>query len=350
MITLWIGSAIQAGASHINTLMQNRANKKINEANLEFQQQANEQNIQLQRDINQQNLDQQWKMWESTNEYNHPAAQMERYKESGLNPNLIYGQSNTAQMNNVGTAQAPKVEAKQNAFYRKAYDTGVFFDLLQKQEAIQQQKLQNDLLQQTIDDKINQSRIQTQQMLMNLSKTAAEIYNIGADTFLKQLDGDLKIFERDVMNPLRETSTQLDNKIKGNQVVTSAQQIDINKAQMKLWEMEYQLNYAKMVLTYAQTDHEMAKIGLTEASKGEAYARINKMQEDINIAYEELGIKKESASWDNTLKSQQAEYNFLDLNNPFADVPVLGNWMKGAAKTLNGLIIKPITNLINKNK
>ena len=37
---------------------------------------------------NQYNLD----MWRMQNEYNSPAAQMQRFKEAGLNPNLIYGQ------------------------------------------------------------------------------------------------------------------------------------------------------------------------------------------------------------------------------------------------------------------
>lgn len=34
--------------------------------------------------------------WNMVNEYNKPANQMARYAEAGLNPNLIYGQSNTA--------------------------------------------------------------------------------------------------------------------------------------------------------------------------------------------------------------------------------------------------------------
>lgn len=33
--------------------------------------------------------------WNMQNAYNTPAAQMERYKQAGLNPHLIYGQSNT---------------------------------------------------------------------------------------------------------------------------------------------------------------------------------------------------------------------------------------------------------------
>lgn len=34
-------------------------------------------------------------MWNEMNKYNSPAAQMQRYQEAGLNPNLIYSQQNT---------------------------------------------------------------------------------------------------------------------------------------------------------------------------------------------------------------------------------------------------------------
>ena len=36
-------------------------------------------------------------LWDLTNQYNSPAAQMARYQDAGLNPNLIYGQSNVSQ-------------------------------------------------------------------------------------------------------------------------------------------------------------------------------------------------------------------------------------------------------------
>lgn len=39
--------------------------------------------------------DYNWSMWQATNEYNTPANQMKRFKEAGLNENLIYGQTNT---------------------------------------------------------------------------------------------------------------------------------------------------------------------------------------------------------------------------------------------------------------
>lgn len=42
--------------------------------------------------------------WNMQNAYNHPAAQMARFREAGLNPNLIYGQTNMA--GSVGTPSA----------------------------------------------------------------------------------------------------------------------------------------------------------------------------------------------------------------------------------------------------
>lgn len=46
--------------------------------------------------------------WNRENAYNSPAAQMQRYKAAGLNPNMIYGQQNTsAQLSGQLTAGAP---------------------------------------------------------------------------------------------------------------------------------------------------------------------------------------------------------------------------------------------------
>ena len=45
--------------------------------------------------------------WNKQNAYNTPSAQMARYAEAGLNPNLIYGQANTA-----GSIASPSATSK----------------------------------------------------------------------------------------------------------------------------------------------------------------------------------------------------------------------------------------------
>lgn len=71
------------------------------------QKEINEQNIDFQKEVNEQNINNQWAMWNETNKYNSPQEQMLRYAEAGLNPHLIYGQSNTTNAANVGSAVAP---------------------------------------------------------------------------------------------------------------------------------------------------------------------------------------------------------------------------------------------------
>jgi hypothetical protein len=51
--------------------------------------------------------------WNRQNIYNSPQAQMERFKEAGLNPHLIYGQTNTAQPIRSVDMKAPTAEAPQ---------------------------------------------------------------------------------------------------------------------------------------------------------------------------------------------------------------------------------------------
>lgn len=46
-------------------------------------------------------------MWNKQNEYNSPLQQMARFKEAGLNPNLIYGQGSAGNATNLPRYQAP---------------------------------------------------------------------------------------------------------------------------------------------------------------------------------------------------------------------------------------------------
>ena len=70
---------IGAGANTISTISTNNAQRRWNEA------MYNRQREDALAD------------WARTNQYNSPLAQMQRFKEAGLNPNLIYGQTNMAQ-------------------------------------------------------------------------------------------------------------------------------------------------------------------------------------------------------------------------------------------------------------
>lgn len=65
---------------------------------------ANIGNKKAQKRAYEYNLD----MWNRMNAYNHPKQQMSRYKEAGLNPNLMYGQGSPGNAQQMAKYQAPE--------------------------------------------------------------------------------------------------------------------------------------------------------------------------------------------------------------------------------------------------
>lgn len=72
-----IAAGAALGGQLIGGLFDKRADEKYNQQQIDLAKLTNAQNIEF---------------WKMQNAYNTPAAQMSRYKEAGLNPNLIYGQ------------------------------------------------------------------------------------------------------------------------------------------------------------------------------------------------------------------------------------------------------------------
>lgn len=64
--------------------------------NQEMQKDMASWNAQQQQNLNDRTFQQNLEMWNLKNAYDSPEQQMARYKAAGLNPNLIYGQSNTS--------------------------------------------------------------------------------------------------------------------------------------------------------------------------------------------------------------------------------------------------------------
>lgn len=113
----WGAAGIGAGASIIGDV-----------ANLFGQSKANKQSQKWQEKMYGMQRADALSDWNMQNSYNSPAAQMERYKAAGLNPKLIYGQSNMSQpvrSSSPGsfTAKAPEFRGLSNAgsLFTQAY-------------------------------------------------------------------------------------------------------------------------------------------------------------------------------------------------------------------------------------
>lgn len=101
----WLGPAIAATAATVNTAANQIATSKLNKKGRKF---AAEQN--------QYNRDHAWQMFHATNDFNlavsDPAFLMQRFKNAGLNPHLVYGQPQTVDSANSVNAQSHQPDQK----------------------------------------------------------------------------------------------------------------------------------------------------------------------------------------------------------------------------------------------
>lgn len=136
-----ISGLLGLGSSALNSQSQSQANKY----NLQAQRETNQANM----EINQSQLDyaqkmyqdqvaQQWKMFNTTNAYNSPTAQKQRYLDAGLNPYIMMGSQPAASASSMPAAgipaQLPMQAARMEAFNqwnlgKGLSDAGVFANI-----------------------------------------------------------------------------------------------------------------------------------------------------------------------------------------------------------------------------
>ena len=137
-----IESVIGGVAGMLTAPLQNHYNKKSAEQNFEYSKALNEQQFgyqqQLQKEQNDFNVD----MWNKTNEYNSAAAQVQRYRDAGLNVGMMMsgqgaGQAQQLTSANPGVPGSSNFSGMQAADYQNSILSGM-------QTGIQVKQLENE--------------------------------------------------------------------------------------------------------------------------------------------------------------------------------------------------------------
>lgn len=262
-----IGNAISGVFGTIN------ANKSI-AAQKEENQKTREYNLSLAKLQNQWNIDQ----WQRENQYNTPAAQMARFKAAGLNPDLIYGQSNTGgQISGSLTSGAPANPADIGSLLSqkgnnisKAYGAlgDAMMELPMYREELRAKRLDNDLKQQQLfnsdldsafnafisNSSFNPQDLETalkgkltprqRRYLMDLWKTSKDIENVDEDTKAKALDNRIKDASFDSLVSKIETEAKISNSNARYLAATFLARVSQtqNSAELSKLQKEYQAN------------------------------------------------------------------------------------------------------------
>lgn len=289
---LWdIGAAVLGqGANIVSTAMTNQANERM-------QQQQNAWNLE---------------QWHRNNEYNSPAAQLQRMKAAGLNPDLMYGQNASGAAGNAsspatGTNPIPKqpfmldptMSAQIRALNAKAYSDEMNGN---------GQDLQNEVF----------SKTGLQQALKNLGLTDAEIQEKVAqaeelhtrvDDMKKKWDL-LDIQKQEAMANIQKTLEET-KKITLEQA-TEEQACNLIVAQLEGQQLN---NEQQKIINHYLPQQQQAELARkwSEAKKNEAAAKnldADTVYKEAQTAYtnklsQSEDLKQAGYRHDNKIKSEQ---------------------------------------------
>ena len=179
-IALLVAGIVSAISGLIGGLATNASVKKTNEANL-----AN------QEKVNADNLENQWKMWNATNKYNTPQEQMLRYKQAGLIPHLVYGQSNTTSAMNLGNSVAYNQQASNFDFLGSSLQP--LMSAISQMPGLKGQQLDNEskgwnnkFLEDTFDDRVRLTKNQADYAEKQLTIIGYQIEDREIDKAIKK--------------------------------------------------------------------------------------------------------------------------------------------------------------------
>lgn len=177
------GGAAIAGAG-INAWQTGRMNKK---------------SIEFSREMYNRQYTDNLNLWHMQNEYNSPAAQMQRFTDAGLNPALIYGQQNTSGPLGSPDVQKPQFDSPRvgDAIPNALSAIDLTTNLEMKQAQIDNIKAQNDV-------------IRAEAVLKNVLISGGETAN---KSRLLDYNKNLELYDTDVSarkEGLRKLQTEID--------------------------------------------------------------------------------------------------------------------------------------------
>lgn len=154
-----VPALIAGGAALAGGVMSLFGGKKSNDTNLKIARENNK----AQMELAQYQADRNLELWNMNNEYNTPEAQMERYKEAGLNPNLIYGSGSASAGNSSSPAKGYDAPTLQRAEVQNYMPQAaqIFMNGVQQAVNIQKTQAETDAVRQNImnlqeDNKLKQ--------------------------------------------------------------------------------------------------------------------------------------------------------------------------------------------------
>lgn len=232
------------------------------------------------REMYQRQYDDTKTFWNEQNMYNSPKAQMERFKEAGLNPFLIYGQGNPG---NASSRTAPS--AQQPKFVAPQIETDGIQTLLAFAD-IQVKNAQADNL-------LTQNTVLQEEQALKRAQTAATMTDRERKVFDLELEKDLRGTSLEYRKgQLRQLTSGTSVMLQRNEREAVMQAQNIKESVERVNKMRIDSKYTQ--LSASKIPHERAKLEqeLKNLKAQKAYTEsstaIAKLEKQLN----EMGIQK----------------------------------------------------------
>lgn len=214
--------------------------------------------------------------WTMQNEYNSPKAQMARYKDAGLNPNLIYGQ--------MTNSPAIRSSDMSNAHLAPANPSGAIAEGLQRYQETALQRAQ-------VDNLKKQNDVLTQDILLKTADVLGKDY---ANKKMKfELDKQPELFQN-----------TLDG-IKANTRKTLMDTLTSSDANKRAWELHIgakDLQKQSLITAVQNVANQKSLQALTQAQRQEVLQRIKTIKnsgilQKLDIELKKKGLQPGDAPW-----------------------------------------------------
>lgn len=203
--------------------------------------------------------------WDTQNAYNHPSQQMARLREAGLNPNLIYGTSQSAAVGN-----ADKIAEVKPADFNISNPT----DSISNYAAMRGTQAKTD-------NTTQNTQLQREQELLTSAKTRRENINTLKDGLGYKMDKDMYNTSQEMQRAvLEDTKQAIIGKRSDNYVKTHTEKTQVLEAEMRV-------KNAGATLTGQQLKNELDAIKLfyrdlgIELTDNKIYRILSKNSEKI---------------------------------------------------------------------
>lgn len=335
------------GSSAMNAASQNQANKY----NLQAQRETNQANMA----INQSQLDyaqkmyqdqvaQQWKMFNTTNAYNSPAAQKQRFLDAGLNPYIMMGSQPAASASSMPAAgvpnQLPMQAARMEAFNqwnlgKGLNDAGVFASIDATMAAASKSKeeakgiaLQNEYFRRNQEADLA-IKVLTASGLDEDKKYKILKNNLFEDTYEAQ-----KLKARLEPHAMQYTMNHLQSQIDLNQTMNQIQQLNLDTGrQMQPLQLEKMAREIDEICSRRDLNFALKKEAVARALvQGQIYNNMPKYKKE-EVAKIASSIVSEHVvmpeDWNQTFRGIN---DILDAAGKAADIFSIGRFFRPKGK------------------